>query len=322
MSARGSYQDREQGQTAHGESLAQKLCRPHLALALASFAACSDVEPLNLAPLDPDDVDADHVPNAADNCPEKYNPDQHDEDGDGFGDACDVCPATFDDQADFGEAASFGIGDHVGDACDPRPTRDGDRLAQLDTFVEDSSAEYAGDGWRIGADVARAVGPARWEYQRALEGDGLLARIEVPLLVWLGDGLVEVSVNGDGVEAGATCTLVHAIGGPDLLIAREVGGAMAMTEVPEVEAPFTLGAWRTIDFVRDARLRCFLGDVTLDLPVDDSIPKGTVGFASTGAITDVDSLAVYTFPINPCLQVPPTDGPSPLRHACDGAMLP
>ena len=44
------------------------------------------------APPDPDDKDADEIPNGEDNCPKDYNPDQVDFDQDGMGDACDLCP--------------------------------------------------------------------------------------------------------------------------------------------------------------------------------------------------------------------------------------
>lgn len=291
-------EDREQGKTAHGHSLAQKLRWLHVACFLAS---CGDVDPLNLAPLDPNDVDADGVPNAADNCPERYNSDQHDEDHDGFGDTCDVCPATPDDQIDSGEAASFGFGDGIGDACDPRPTRDGDKLARFETFAIDSSAEYLGTGWAIGADVARTETTARWEHPRVLQGDGLFARIDVPQLMWLGSGTVEVVASGDGVTDGAACTIEHAEGSDqDTLFARGLTGGTARLNIEPVSAPFTLTAYRVIGRDRVAELRCMVDNVELRAPLFDEIPSGTVAFASSGAITEISSFSVYTFPINPC----------------------
>jgi hypothetical protein len=54
----------------------------------------------------------------------------HDEDGDGFPDACDVCPSVADpDQRDLGEIMAGNAADGVGDACDPRPTLSGDYIA-------------------------------------------------------------------------------------------------------------------------------------------------------------------------------------------------
>ena len=65
----------------------------------------------------------------------------HDEDGDGFGDACDVCPTDPDpDQADRD-------GDGVGDACDPHPDAPGDKLVLFNPHVDmttDTYYEYDG----------------------------------------------------------------------------------------------------------------------------------------------------------------------------------
>jgi len=58
------------------------------------------------------DADSDGVPDALDNCPGTFNPDQADADGDGVGNACDNCPfAANPDQADAD-------GDGIGDRCD------------------------------------------------------------------------------------------------------------------------------------------------------------------------------------------------------------
>jgi hypothetical protein len=65
----------------------------------------------------------------------------HDEDGDGIGDACDVCPTDPDpDQADRD-------GDGVGDACDPHPDTPGDKLVMFSPHVDmttDSYYQYVG----------------------------------------------------------------------------------------------------------------------------------------------------------------------------------
>lgn len=72
------------------------------------------------AALDPDDRDADGVPNLMDNCPGVPNEDQANEDGDPYGDVCDpclgvdntdslACPATIYEI----RAGTFGVGDAV-----------------------------------------------------------------------------------------------------------------------------------------------------------------------------------------------------------------
>lgn len=76
----------------------------------------------------PEDVDADGVLNAMDNCPNAGNADQHDEDADTLGDACDNCPHL----ANANQANSDG--DTVGDACDPRPMMGGDSIARFISF--------------------------------------------------------------------------------------------------------------------------------------------------------------------------------------------
>ncbi len=58
------------------------------------------------------DSDGDGIPDSADNCPNKFNPNQSDVDGDGVGDVCDNCMYTYNpNQADTD-------GDGRGDVCD------------------------------------------------------------------------------------------------------------------------------------------------------------------------------------------------------------
>mgnify|MGYP000021926840 CR=1 FL=1 len=63
----------------------------------------------------PGDKDGDGIPDAQDNCPKRYNPDQADADSDGVGDICDNCDESHNpDQTDTDE-------DSFGDACDNCP---------------------------------------------------------------------------------------------------------------------------------------------------------------------------------------------------------
>ncbi len=294
MSARGQHE--KQGD-AHRRSLA------HL-LACLCFVGCG-VDPIAaIPPRNPDDLDADGIPNAADLCPMMFDPDQHDEDGDGVGDACDDCPSLADPaQADFGETGGGQFGDHIGDACDPRPGRDGDRRAAFDPFTKDTSARWTGVGWGIGADTATTDVPARWVSTQTAQGDGLYAEIVVPTLIWLSGGRVEVIVDGDGETAGVSCAIVKDTDGDgrDEFVATEVGGeSISEPLAGEVHGPVRIQIWRTIDIDRNGRVECFLDDHHLDMPVTDAIPAGKYAFASSGALTQVSSFTAYTFPINPC----------------------
>jgi len=63
---------------------------------------CEDADGL-WTPGGTTDDDDDDVPAGCDNCPDTFNPDQTDADGDGIGDACDApCPADLTDSGDAG----------------------------------------------------------------------------------------------------------------------------------------------------------------------------------------------------------------------------
>ena len=71
------------------------------------------------------DGDGDRVGDAADNCPQAYNPGQADADGDGIGDACDDQDSDGDGYPDYGDNCPSLPNDQrdldrdgIGDACD------------------------------------------------------------------------------------------------------------------------------------------------------------------------------------------------------------
>lgn len=137
---------------------------------------------------------------ATDNCLEVPNPDQSDADDDGFGDACDLCPLTFD------PAQRDRDRDGIGDACDPCNDVDGDGFGTLGgTCPHDNCAEIpnpdqsdrdldgVGDvcdrcpsvpdpeqSGPTACDVPVPVGLEAAERQRYLEGIGAFTRVETP----------------------------------------------------------------------------------------------------------------------------------------------
>jgi hypothetical protein len=106
----------------------------------------------------PADLDADGKLNAADNCPSKYNPDQHDEDADGVGDACDNCPHVANaNQAATGESATP---NGAGDACDPRPGTPGDTIDKFYSFHVPPAGTMTLGTWAVEADAYKVTPPS------------------------------------------------------------------------------------------------------------------------------------------------------------------
>jgi len=95
-----------------------------------------------------DDFDDDGMEDNADNCPFDFNPDQLDGDGDGFGDACDFCPAAAAPQEGGVRIQRDTDGDGQGDECDD--DSDGDGVANAadncPLVINPSQTDTDGDG--------------------------------------------------------------------------------------------------------------------------------------------------------------------------------
>lgn len=231
----------------------------------------------------------------------------HDEDGDGIGDRCDVCPATPDPlQRDTTEVARRQFEDGVGDACDPRPALGGDTLEVLHAFATAAGADaWTGTGWTIGDDRAVAAGDARWTARAAEQGDGLFVQARIPVLAWQGAGAVELILDGDGGTAGLICRVTRDRDGDgaDELEAREPNAA---TEVASLgariaEGELVLTAWRVIDLNFQGRLTCratYAGTThEAQIATVDGGSTGSYVIATTAAAVDVSSIVVYTSPV-------------------------
>ncbi len=140
----------------------------------------------------PEDYDEDGIPDSLDVCPEAYNPEQIDTDGDGMGDVCDsdddgdgvgddadVCPAAYDPEQTDSD------GDGAGDACDE--DADGDWVADAEDNCpglynpdqEDLDGDMIGDlcdsdtdGDGIDNDLDNCAGSVNYD-QSDIDGDGM-----------------------------------------------------------------------------------------------------------------------------------------------------
>lgn len=233
----------------------------------------------------------------------RCDPADHDEDGDGVVDDCDNCPAAENAaQLDTTERAQMALPDGVGDACDRRPALSGDKLAALFTFEDAAQLDaWNGSGFAIDADAMHAVEgvPARISIRRGAQGDGLIVAARIESVTWSASGgSIEIALDGDGVGAGAVCTLRAGVSG-DELVASEIGGAMDVGGVPASTEPPTLVAWRRITLTTN-ELVCMAERGTQktesSIALTDDVITGAYGIAATTANVSFSSVTVTTSP--------------------------
>ncbi|MBV8762931.1 MAG: thrombospondin type 3 repeat-containing protein [Deltaproteobacteria bacterium] len=264
----------------------------------------------------PDDVDGDGVLNASDNCPDRYNVDQHDEDGDGVGDVCDNCPTISNaNQSDISETAKpLQLPDGVGDACDLRPGLAGDLLVGFYPFADPvRDARWTAGGWVVGNDHATANGDAQWTSMKNASGYGLIVRAQFDSIVWepvaMGSpptGRIALGTDGDAATSGGICAL-EADRNSDMLDELhvfEVGGAdktMSLGVAFDGTQHVELIGWRTIDALHNTGSIICIADIAgtktkIEIPTIDTDVIGDHGVAATAVHAEMSSVAVYTSP--------------------------
>ncbi len=273
-----------------------------LPLALLACTACADDTPGE--PIDPNDIDADGIPNTVDLCPKKQDPAQHDEDRDGVGDVCDNCPATPNpDQIDLSETLERQFPDAVGDACDRRPKLADDTIARFFPFADASEASaFSGTGWTLANDQVRGTA-ARWISRRSEAGDGISMQVHVSQLAWPQPaGELSLAVDGNGVDSGFVCRIVHSAS-DDVLEIYEIGGARSTAPVgpfaPTDRLVLTLS--RAYTQLATGHAGCFLSvnggmELRIDIPTIDDLAIGSYAFATADADVAIDAALVMTTP--------------------------
>jgi hypothetical protein len=256
--------------------------------------------------VNPDDLDADGVANASDNCPTTRNADQHDEDGDGLGDACDNCPTIANaNQADTTEQQTNQFPDGVGDACDLRPGIGGDTIAAFHPFADpDEALGWLGDGWTIAGDQATANPTgANWLKRRAAMGFSLIAQTR-GTINWTDPGAqLAIAIDGDGLSSGLVCRIVHDRNGDglDAIEAYELQGATSTASLGVAIAgqdEVVLTAWRILGNPGFNKLSCTVtiagADHVARIVTVDDLTTGMTALSSAGATAVLTSLVIYT----------------------------
>lgn len=248
----------------------------------------SDAGPPDAGPLDAGPLDAGTPPCV----------DAHDEDDDGIGDACDVCPARAD------PAQLDGDGDGVGDECDPRPDAPGDSILFFDGFggdvIDPGYSTLGGGDWSLEGDrlvQASETQDARlWRPSLSASDVVVETVVRYQSFVFLMRGTAGPMARVNGGSAVA-CGYgryqgVLASSALDIYVVDWLTGSVSDAElstppiVPELEVPYRV----SLD-ARDDEIACVAASQPLETSISP-VTSGSSGLRTSSAAATFEYLLV------------------------------
>lgn len=229
--------------------------------------------------------------------------DVYDEDGDGIGDACDVCPSRVDPSQDDGD------GDGVGDACDPRPGTPTESILWFDGFGGSALAEgyaFAGGGsWSLeGGELVQGSDTSDARLWRAgLNASDVVVETAVrfpyltPTLRATAGPMGRINFNralacGFGQQDGVIVIGGDPPGVLDLYVIDWLTGDVTSSSQRSADTSPSDSVVRRVTFAaRDDDVSCrVLGDATAG--VVDEVTSGAAGLRTTRAVAAFEYLLV------------------------------
>ena len=250
-------------------------------------------------------------PDLAPDLPRPTCPATNDEDGDGFGDTCDNCPADFNpDQANVMETGAGVSADGLGDICDPRPTQSGDSLLFFDGFsgstldpawdADDADYDYFSVGG--GNLVFNNPGSTTQRSLRRGSATDVLVDTRFNFVAWGVDGdptknqnlFIGVRSTSSG-GADVRCSARRSSVSPYTTSVAYFRYDYADNPTTTSPAPMSLGTpYRLLTMVRGQQIQCRLAGAMITA---DGVPdqSGTVQLRIRNVALHIQSIAAYRF---------------------------
>jgi hypothetical protein len=221
----------------------------------------------------------------------------HDEDGDGFDDACDVCPAFADArQADRDH-------DGVGDVCDPSPETPGDTLAKFMAFATALEKDNwsAPAGWSVADDAfVYAGGNTFIELVGSVPAFPFEIQLGVTFTSVDRSKYTQLLVHGaEGAGPGPHCAYYHVTSGGDEL------NAAPSTPIVELPTTYNTGSRFVMrETYSVTELACRIeGETAAGDPISGmtsevlaSPAPGKIAVTISQTAMQIDWFAIYTLP--------------------------